>query len=369
MHNTSASLEQLPQEIFLEICHYLPPRRELLESFREETAQYSPLSTLSECSKKLAHLVTPLLYAEFAEIGSIRRLPLFLRTILSRPDLAQHVKSFSGCNFEYKPWIVKEYDHKPTWDARVIDRSLWSLDDQRLMKRAVLSATERFKLNYHSYPKRVDETFVNRWLKRLFRVDRFSRASNWDAVVALLLCHLPNLQKFRLEAFNDDRQHARDGTRGFDFILRVLRSSKIDGSRIWLEKLDTAQLEFTNCVQRKRLLQCLAQNLAPLKNFSYKVIRPLSNHRPGSHSCRATRLDLSHLRKRILKLFEPELEVLEIVMRYGRDQALDFGSEAWEHAVDFRYNFENVDFEDARFMTPIGPLDDFKKLRKLKVMV
>lgn len=89
------------------MCTYLSPRRELLEYFREIEGQYTPLAALLLTSKRLSHLIIPLLYTSFSETGIIRKLPLFLRTILSRPNLAQHVRSISLCDFQHKKYAIK----------------------------------------------------------------------------------------------------------------------------------------------------------------------------------------------------------------------------------------------------------------------
>jgi hypothetical protein len=177
----------------------------------------------------MKYLVTPLLYAEVAEIGSVKRLPLFLRTILEKPDLAQHVKSISGCSFQRKNYFVNSRDNKDIWAYRVIDISVWSLQDKFVVQKAVDTATASLNLAYYSYPERPDMNFVDRWSRRLLNT---SSRSTWDATVALLLCHLPNLETFRIDSYNDDRHHAHDGLRGFEFIVRVLKSSKVGSERV-----------------------------------------------------------------------------------------------------------------------------------------
>ena len=143
----------------------------------------------------------------------------------------------------------------------------------------------------------------------------------WDAIVALLLCHLPNLETFRVETYSDDRQHARDGIRGFEFILRVLKSSKVDRRQIMLPKLRNVNLKFTNSLHRKRLQQTLLSDLPSLKTFHYEVFRNMDQHRPSSRRSREVGLSLRHVRKMLLTDSEYSLEELSIVVRYVSAQA------------------------------------------------
>lgn len=268
--------------------------------------------------------MTPVLYNNFTENGFLKRLPLFLRTILENPGLARHVKTFSGCACQpswvplsgcpCQPYFRQFFSQAPTeHHRRLIDIKLWSPQDKICIQAAMNEATKELNLAYYSYPTRPDHTFAKRWRRRIFNTSRFA---TWDAITALLLCFLPNLEVLHLESFSDQRLHHRDGTAGFDFLLRVLESSKSsDGRRRILRRLHTADLSFMNCVQRKRVQSRLCHSLPPLKCFRYEAFPVMNTWAPSRHSSREIDVDPMFFRKRLLNGLKRSLEKLTILVR------------------------------------------------------
>ena len=261
----------------------------------------------------MQHLVTPLLYTEVAEAGCVRRLPLFLRTVLGNPDLAQMVKSFFGRTIQSHWFQPSDYlGSLKRMMPRIIDISLWSREDKVSIQTAIENAIKEFDLAYYSYPTRPDETFSRRWIKKIFKASYFA---TWDATVALLLCLLPNLEVFRVQTLKDHRQHHRDGIAGFQFIMRVLQSSKTATERLILRNLHTADLSFRDCVLRKRLHHSLCHTLAPLKSFRYEVFPAMDTWKVRSHRCREADVNPVFVRSRLLSGLEDSIEELSIIIR------------------------------------------------------
>ena len=298
----------------------------------------------------MQHLVTPLLYTEVAEAGCVRRLPMFLRTVLGNPDLAQRVKSFSGRTIQSHWFQPSDYvGSLKRMMPRIIDISIWSPEDKVSIQTAIENATKTFKLAYYTYPTRSDETFSRRWIKKIFKASYFA---TWDTTVALLLCLLPNLEVFRVQTFKDHRQHHRDGVAGFQFIMRILQSSKTTTGRLILPRLRTADLSFRDCVLRKRLHYSLCHTLAPLKCFRYEVFPVMDTWKDRSHRCREADVNPAFVRTRLLSGLEQSVEELSIIIRLLDPELLS----KWRITKDTRLSH-----------CGIGSLRDFTQLRVLKM--
>ena len=101
MSNTS--IDCLPNEVLIEIVHYVYgiSTTNVRSSSSESDRCHYPLALL-RCSKRFQALAEPIVYSGIQyschpqEMACIRSLPCFLRTTLSRPDLASHVKILIG---------------------------------------------------------------------------------------------------------------------------------------------------------------------------------------------------------------------------------------------------------------------------------
>jgi hypothetical protein len=115
-----------------------------------------------------------------------RGLPLFLPSILERPDLAKFVRLFSGNSFESQVLQIYRFAkyHKDIWEPQYYDRSVWTEHDVVRIQKAIKNVTARFDLAYLKYLTRPDETFVRRWSGKIFYSTSTSHAS--DSMTSLL---------------------------------------------------------------------------------------------------------------------------------------------------------------------------------------
>ncbi|KAH9206128.1 hypothetical protein DL95DRAFT_469904 [Leptodontidium sp. 2 PMI_412] len=191
-----------------------------------------------------------------------------------------------GTSFQYPPWsAVADEDNSPDWAARSPDVELWTDVDKDIIRKAVEEATMTLKLaryprNHRGEVGRGDEEFAERWMKRMFSS---TVKYTSDAIVALLLCYLPNLESFKVDTYNDDRL----GLRGFTFTYRVLSSLAYNDNATHLH---TIGLSLTNSLVRPILLRHLISTFSSLniKNFSYAVLRPRQTHASGKRWPAAT---------------------------------------------------------------------------------
>jgi hypothetical protein len=310
----------------------------------------------------MQQLVTPLLYAELAEVGSTKTLTLFLRTIVERPDLVQYVRSFAGWSFlrypATHPLGPEQYRHRSLGprilsvkkSANGIPVVQWSIHDKSAIRTAMEIATKRLNLAYYAYPKRPDETFVDRWARQIFGPSYTYNNSTWDAAVALLLCLLPNLEAIRIDTADEDRQHTHDGVAGFKFVLRVLESSSVSGARLVLPKLHTFHLAFTNCVFRKRLQRSLTRRLGPLKCFHYEAVGMACTWQSSRHRRSEIGFGFQYLRRQLLSNIEDDVEELSVIIRPNKTIS---NVTLWSRPpTEGIYN--------------INPISSFPKLRALK---
>jgi len=158
----------LPGEITLEIVSQLD-RPSLL--------------SLSICSKRMNDLTAPTLYSIFEHSDhDLRALPLLIRTILKRPDLAQYVKKFIAFN----------------GNAGSMD--MMAVDDFDRIEEAL----------YRLRPLPVD---VEQWLHSVW-------SGRWSALTALLLSLLPKIEVFDLIYFGSSEDQE------FRFINTILERAR-----------------------------------------------------------------------------------------------------------------------------------------------
>ncbi|KAF7909356.1 uncharacterized protein EAF01_003074 [Botrytis porri] len=162
------------------------------------------LSALSLCSRQFHHYVTPYLYSHFLHLGdTCTSLPHFLHTILHNPHYALYTKNFT-CNalLGYKT-----------------DTSLsnFSPSDLVLLK-------SRLKSNYTLEDGSRSQFFGSHIASQWYN---FILQGNWDAIVGLILCLLPNL--LSLNIIN----HASGCPYGYPYLETVLnRAAKLQNQRL-----------------------------------------------------------------------------------------------------------------------------------------
>jgi len=158
------------------------------------------LAAIPRCCRYLHQVAMPILYSSFTERG-VLSMPLFLRTILYRPDLARYVKTFSI-------YLTIARDHNPSGcpDSDLL-RSLKPMIDDQLEDICP-----------------GDALFKRSWSRSLIN------HRNWDAISALVICLLPNLSTLTLPHYADQDTNGPHGLRYLTFAL-----------------LEGAQKQFRNC--------------------------------------------------------------------------------------------------------------------------
>jgi hypothetical protein len=166
------SMDQLPQELLVELIGYLAGER-------NPPGDRNTLRALGQCTRTLWQLATPVLYSTFGHFQySGRSHLLFLRTILSRPDLAKHVRSLTP----YSPFDDLSYNFEVAKNENADNFSR----DSEVWK-------ELDSLVRSIGPDRQD--VLNVWI-------RHAEMFRYGVSTLLLLLLLPNLENLHLEYFD-----------------------------------------------------------------------------------------------------------------------------------------------------------------------
>ncbi|KAF5877179.1 uncharacterized protein Bfra_001542 [Botrytis fragariae] len=162
------------------------------------------LSALSLCSRQFHHYITPYLYSHFLHLGdTCTSLPHFLHTILHNPHYALYTKIFT-CNalLGYKTDI---------------SISNFSPSDLVLLKSCLKSI---YTLEDGSRSPFFGSHIASQWYN-------FILQGNWDAIVGLILCLLPNLQSLNII------NHASGCPYGYPYLETVLnRAANLQNQRL-----------------------------------------------------------------------------------------------------------------------------------------
>ncbi|QSZ36973.1 hypothetical protein DSL72_009065 [Monilinia vaccinii-corymbosi] len=151
------------------------------------------LSALSLCSKRLHQYAEPYLYSQFNHLGdACTSLSYFLRTILREPRLAQYTKIFTANAL---------LGYCTDIDMSMLTPSDWALLKSSLERVHTLETGERDpSFNPH---------ISSQWLSSI-------EHGNWDALVAFILCLLPNLQSLNIV------NHASGCPNGYPYLETIL---------------------------------------------------------------------------------------------------------------------------------------------------
>ncbi|TGO32631.1 hypothetical protein BHYA_0300g00040 [Botrytis hyacinthi] len=162
------------------------------------------LSALSLCSRQFHHYITPYLYSHFLHLGdTCTSLPHFLHTILHNPHYALYTKAFT-CNalLGYKTDI---------------SISNFSPSDLVLLKSRLKPI---YTLENGSRSPSFGSHIASQWYN-------FILQGNWDAIVALILCLLPNVQSLNII------NHASGCPYGYPYLETVLnRAATLQNQRL-----------------------------------------------------------------------------------------------------------------------------------------
>jgi hypothetical protein len=182
--NSNFPLTRLPPDILLTLFRLIPSPQ--------------TLSALSLCSRQFHHYTTPYLYSHFLHLGdTCTSLPHFLRTILHNPKYALYTKIFT-CN------ALLGY-------RTDISISNFSPSDLILLKSRLHSI---YTLENGSRSPFFGSHIASQWYN-------FILQGNWDAIVALILCLLPNLQSLNII------NHASGCPYGYPYLETVLNRAAI----------------------------------------------------------------------------------------------------------------------------------------------
>lgn len=152
------SLIKLSNELLLEIVKWASP-----------TPNKQTLFNLALCSHRFNAITTPILYTSFDTGYEKGLLPVFLRTLVARPQLGLRVKSVS---------VKKRIGMK---DNNPDNMNVYGIEDFERSHTAI-------KLICRT------ESEAQRWMYKL-------RTGNWHALVALMLFHLPNLRRLEIHGY------------------------------------------------------------------------------------------------------------------------------------------------------------------------
>ena len=182
------SLDKLSDELLLEIAEWVGTNAyhpHLASTITVRGTQF--LGPLALCSRRLNTIISPLLYKTFTQTNK-KALPAFLRLVLEKPQIGKEVKRFVGTELPLYQ-IDEEYDNK-------LDMSQFSPQDYNRCRIAIGSF-------------RGHESDQVNWL-------HFLREGSWCAAVALLMLCLPNLEEIELAQF-----YGGDRAFGYDYIART----------------------------------------------------------------------------------------------------------------------------------------------------
>lgn len=188
--NSNFPITHLPTDILFTLFRLIPSPQ--------------TLSALSLCSRQFHHYITPYLYSHFLHLGdTCTSLPHFLHTILHNPHYALYTKTFT-CNalLGYRTDISIS-NFSPS-DLTLLKSRLQSIYTQENGSRSPF---------FGSY-------ITSQWYN-------FILQGNWDAIVALILCLLPNLQSLNII------NHASGCPYGYPYLETVLnRAAKLQNQRL-----------------------------------------------------------------------------------------------------------------------------------------
>ena len=175
------TFQTLPDELVIEILRL---------------AETRTLGALSACSKRFNFLIEPVLYSTFKQTSiRTRTLPRFIRTVLRNPSLALHVKTFIGTS---EPNICSDMEFLGEYSINMFKEAL------------TLAYNHNIGKDCWEYDHNIKRRF---W--------HCVEQGNWDALIALLLCLLPNLQEIRMVRYGDFYD-------GYPFIETILdRAAKL----------------------------------------------------------------------------------------------------------------------------------------------
>jgi hypothetical protein len=173
--HTKTTLTDLSDDLLHDIAGFAGAQNHIPEGDCPRIYQSRHLFNLALCSRRLHMIVEPLLYREFYETRSyeiatgkiVRALLYFMRTVLARPDLALRVRAFHGCA-----------SYSENLDGS-IDVSMLRPEDWKRTRDAICAVEE-------------DSDRVEEWARA---VD----CGSWDAITALTIWQLPNLQELTFE--------------------------------------------------------------------------------------------------------------------------------------------------------------------------
>ncbi len=170
-------LSELPEELQLIIYKCLDDRRDS--------------NAMSKSCRNINRIVEPLLYSSFEESGK-RDTLLLVRTLLGRPELAQHFKGFSAFCYWIQKTTKPRLDRYNTFTREAVGA--------RLSMREWIAA--------HIWDLTSPLDIGDRWLKALYDCERRCNwecshyKRNWAPWTALLLMLLPNVEKFYLPDYS-----------------------------------------------------------------------------------------------------------------------------------------------------------------------
>ncbi|PMD29792.1 hypothetical protein L207DRAFT_593113 [Hyaloscypha variabilis F] len=191
------AMNALPYEILSKIFTYVADDDQDFQDPKQT------LSSVSRTSCRLHHAAQPILYSNFEE-SNRRTLLKYLGTILDCPHLAANVKTYHGW---HKPWTFTKYSANVAFSA-------WKTNNPGLANiiREITASGDE----------------AQDWFKEM-------EEGSWDAMTALALAHLPNLQQLHLTIIGIHIHHP----------YRITRADYEVGNYYWIREtlMRAAQLQ------------------------------------------------------------------------------------------------------------------------------
>ncbi|KAL2817041.1 hypothetical protein BDW59DRAFT_166076 [Aspergillus cavernicola] len=208
MKHAPSPIENLPVEIWYHILERLVGTDPIFDTHAHFFGRIPP--SLCLVNKRWNGFFTPILYYRFDFDGYPPQIPSlwqFLRTIVSRPDLAEHIREATFTTSR----LYDPYQSPPNNGAQVILLKLYT-DNKAILKQAARQA--RFDtiksagkpLTKHLKPALYESVGGQKNNKCIYaNVQQRFQDGYQNPLMALILAHLPNLTRLSMHFWNDDR--------------------------------------------------------------------------------------------------------------------------------------------------------------------
>jgi hypothetical protein len=198
-------LTDLADELLVSIAEFINLYIEAPSAEREPQNFSGSLLNFALVSKRLCRICEPVLYSNVQQSASKPLFPV-LRTILTRPDLAHHVRVFQSSAIEIRqipahPGISMSFRANDSWKPLVV----------AAVHSVKLKNNEYFPTDHELH---LGETEATRWVKDVER-------GSWNATVALTIAYLPSIEIIRLAEWSNKLEER------CSYIVKMMKRARI----------------------------------------------------------------------------------------------------------------------------------------------